>query len=100
MVTWKVETDYLRCSPNFYNKPRFDYVLVQTENKPVFAQLIFIFSVTIGQIKYPLALVQMFDAPTSQTQKDKDAGLFAFLHSLGKCLKYFLLDHSSGVHFW
>lgn len=53
-------------------------MLIQTVNRQIFAQLIFVFSITIGNIKYPLALVQPFDAPVShdQKQKDEDFGLF------------------------
>ena len=75
-VTWKEITDYLRCNPKFHNNPRYDCVMIQTTaSKPIFAQLIFVFSITIGNTKYPLALVQTFDAPITTTTKDKDIGL-------------------------
>ena len=50
---------------------------MQTTDKQIFAQLIFVFSLTIGKIKYPLALVQPLDATVSddQQEKDKDLGL-------------------------
>ena len=67
----------MRCSNNFHGNPRHDFVLVQTTDKQIFAQLIFIFTVTIGNVKYPLTLVQPFDAevPDDQKEKDEDLGL-------------------------
>ena len=67
-------TDYLRCNPKFHNQPRYDWVLIQTVDKQIFAQLVFVFSITIGNVKYPLALVQPFDAPVESLDKDKDLG--------------------------
>lgn len=75
-ITWRQETDYLRCSPKFHGNPRYDYVILQTDDKRIFAQLIFVFSITIGQTKYPLALVQPFDDPVESQEKDNDLGLF------------------------
>ena len=75
-VTWKTATDYLRCSPKFYGQPRYDYVIIQTVEKPIFGQLVFVFTITIGKYKYPLALVQPFDAPVDALEKDVDLGFF------------------------
>ena len=76
MVTWRMETDHLRCNPSFHHKPRYDYVILNTEDKPIFGQLILVFSITIGKIKYPLTLVQPFDALVEPKEKDKVAGLY------------------------
>ena len=38
--------------------------------------MVFVFSVTIGRTKYPLALVQPFDAPVQSLEKDEDLGFF------------------------
>ncbi|KIJ07738.1 hypothetical protein PAXINDRAFT_25695, partial [Paxillus involutus ATCC 200175] len=39
LVNWKLHTDYLQCSPSFYNAPRHDYVIVDSNNGPFFACL-------------------------------------------------------------
>ena len=75
-MTWKTATDYLRCSPKFYGQPHYDYVIVQTFQKPIFGQLVYVFSITIGTTKYPLALIQPFDAPVESLEKDADLGFF------------------------
>ena len=76
-VTWKQATDYLRCSENFHGRPRYDFVIVQTVEKRIFVQLIYIFTVTVSKVKYPLALVQPFNAlvPNDTVEKDRDLGL-------------------------
>ncbi|KAJ6524306.1 hypothetical protein B0H19DRAFT_1085294 [Mycena capillaripes] len=43
-----------------------------TTNKPIFAQLIYLFSCTVGDKSYPLALILPLDAPIGRvTRKDK-----------------------------
>ncbi|KAK0209572.1 hypothetical protein IW262DRAFT_1468837 [Armillaria fumosa] len=78
MVDWTTSTDYLRCSPNFYNHPRYDYLLVDSTERPFFAQLIMIFTCVIGGKPFPLALVQPVDQPagTVTEQVDKDLGFY------------------------
>ncbi|KIK83022.1 hypothetical protein PAXRUDRAFT_153339 [Paxillus rubicundulus Ve08.2h10] len=44
LVDWKLHTDYLRCSPSFYNAPRHDYVIVDSNNGPFFACLMLSFT--------------------------------------------------------
>jgi hypothetical protein len=76
-VTWKLMSDYLRCSPQFHNHPRYDHVLIRTTDKFIFAQLIYIFSSVVGDATYPLALIQPLDSPTGARRlKDKDLGFF------------------------
>ncbi|EGO19929.1 hypothetical protein SERLADRAFT_373989 [Serpula lacrymans var. lacrymans S7.9] len=80
-VDWRQYTDYLRCSPKFYNHPRYDCVLLQTTNGAIFARLVFVFTCSIDNATYLLALVQPYDAPTGQRRcKDKDLQLWR-LHS-------------------
>ena len=75
-VTWKAITDYLRCSPNFFNAPQDDYVLVNTVQGVLFAQLVFVFSIQISETIYPLALIQGFGpAKPSPAQLRKDTDL-------------------------
>ncbi|KAJ6554445.1 hypothetical protein B0H19DRAFT_1294201 [Mycena capillaripes] len=69
---WKPTVDYLRCNPKFHGHPRYDYVLVKTTDKPIFAQLIYLFSCAVGDKSYPLALILPLDAPIGRvTRKDK-----------------------------
>ena len=74
-VTWKAIVDYLRCSPCFYNAPRYDYVLVNTVQGVIFAQLVFVFTVNFLETVYPIALIQGFAKANSSaaiTKKDND----------------------------
>jgi hypothetical protein len=75
-VTWELVADYLRCSPQFHNHPRYDFVLVHTLDKLIFAQLIFAFSIVIGNDTYPIVLIQPLDAPPgSRSIKEKELNL-------------------------
>ncbi|KAK7041356.1 hypothetical protein R3P38DRAFT_2512397 [Favolaschia claudopus] len=47
LSTWTTATDYLRCSPKFHGQPRYDCVLVKTEQRPFFARLLYLFSCTV-----------------------------------------------------
>jgi hypothetical protein len=58
-VTWKTDTDYIRCSPKYHNYPRYDCVLLNTSNGPVFAQLVLVFVVVVDGKDYSIALVPM-----------------------------------------
>jgi hypothetical protein len=77
-VTWKIQTDHLRCSPEFHSRPRYDCVILQTHDGPIFAQLKFAFTVigNDGEI-IPIVLVQAFDKHLNYMfrQKDKDLEL-------------------------
>jgi hypothetical protein len=76
IVDFRCATDYLRCNPEFYGKPRYDCIAINTANGYIFAQLIFMFSCEVDRKKYPIALVQPFDAPIpNRSRKDKDLGL-------------------------
>ncbi|KAL1672401.1 hypothetical protein EV122DRAFT_224743, partial [Schizophyllum commune] len=93
-VDWRLTRDYLRCNPDFYTRPRFDYVLLSREQVMktrgqsagrdqgrnadpfVLAQLLYVFTCTIDGEDYPVALVQALDAPRGHTtKKEKDLGL-------------------------
>ncbi|KAJ7898508.1 hypothetical protein B0H13DRAFT_1884243 [Mycena leptocephala] len=72
MSDWKWTADYLRCNPKFHGHPRYDCVLVKTTDKPIFAQLLYMFSCTVENKSHPLALILPLDAPTGNTtRKDK-----------------------------
>ncbi|KAK0484117.1 hypothetical protein EDD18DRAFT_1361964 [Armillaria luteobubalina] len=78
MIDWTTSTDYLRCSLNFYNHPRYNYVLVDSMEHLFFTQLIMIFTCVISGKSFPLTLVQPFNQPvnTATEQLDKDLGFY------------------------
>ncbi|KAF8148377.1 hypothetical protein BJ912DRAFT_1125700, partial [Pholiota molesta] len=74
-VSSRAVTDYLRCSPNFNHQPRYDHVIVNTPQGPIFAQLVFTFTLKIAKQQYPIALIQPFERVKStgaQLKKDSD----------------------------
>ncbi|SJL14897.1 uncharacterized protein ARMOST_18373 [Armillaria ostoyae] len=77
-VDWNMCTDYLRCSPDFYNHPRYDCVIVEGSEGPFFAQIIMLFSCVVSGKSFPLALVHSFDEPVgaSNAKLDKDLGFY------------------------
>ncbi|KAK0215012.1 hypothetical protein IW262DRAFT_1300251 [Armillaria fumosa] len=77
-VDWNMCTDYLRCSPDFYNHPRYDCVIVKGLEGPFFAQTIMLFSCIVGGKSFPLVLVHPFDKPVgaSNAKLDKDLGFY------------------------
>jgi hypothetical protein len=69
--------DILRCNPDFYRRPRYDCVIVQTVSGFIFGQLIFIFECTLDKTTYTFALIHPFDAPIGpRRQKDIDLGFY------------------------
>ncbi|KAJ7471600.1 hypothetical protein B0H11DRAFT_2158977 [Mycena galericulata] len=74
---WMDETDYLRCSPSFHNRERYDGALVKTTAGNVFVRLIYVFTCTVEDKVYPFALVQALDVGTGQqSAKDKALGFY------------------------
>ncbi|KAJ7835622.1 hypothetical protein B0H13DRAFT_2240067 [Mycena leptocephala] len=69
MSDWKWTADYLRCNPKFHDHPRYDFVLVQTTDKPIFAQLLYMFSCTVEGKSHHFALIPPLDAPTGNVKK-------------------------------
>ena len=70
MVSWRQETDYLRCSPKFHGRPRYDCILFQKQEASLrrdqmhgkaFGRLLLLFTWEGFEEKYSLALVQPFD---------------------------------------
>ncbi|KAI0055128.1 hypothetical protein BV25DRAFT_1816053 [Artomyces pyxidatus] len=77
MVDWRQACDYLRCSPNFHNRPRYDCAILDTVAGPIFGRLLFLFIIEIGETTYPIALVHPLDAPFGPPQpQDLELGLF------------------------
>ncbi|PPQ82862.1 hypothetical protein CVT24_008300 [Panaeolus cyanescens] len=72
MVTWKTETDYLRCSPNFNKAPRYDCVMINSGTHiPDFAQLRLLFSFTVNNTPHLIAVVQYLDARPKVTPRTR-----------------------------
>lgn len=99
MVDWRQATDLLRCNPDFYNHPRYDHIVIQSDvatqlGNVIIAKLAFIFRVKFNNKAYDLALVRPLDKRVRQTPKDKDLrftrlkaqtpkeGRFIFLQSI------------------
>ncbi|KAF9494958.1 hypothetical protein BDN71DRAFT_1496133 [Pleurotus eryngii] len=99
MVDWRQATDLLRCNPDFYNHPRYDHVIIQSDvatqlGNVIIAKLAFIFRTKFNGKTYDLALVRPLDKHVRQTKKDKDLrftrlkpqtqkeGCFIFLQSI------------------
>ena len=76
VVDWYWRADILRTNPNFHNRPRFDFALVQINgNQCIFVQLIFLFSVEFNGRTLGLALVLPLDVPRSLTNRPRDVRL-------------------------
>ncbi|KAJ7500378.1 hypothetical protein B0H11DRAFT_2155479 [Mycena galericulata] len=74
---WADETDYLRCSPSFHNRERYDAAIVKTTAGNIFVRLIYVFTCTIEKKVYPFALVQALDVGIGQrSAKDKVLGFY------------------------
>ncbi|KAK0473824.1 hypothetical protein EDD18DRAFT_1368489 [Armillaria luteobubalina] len=77
VVDWCFTTNILRCSPNFHNRPRYNFVLLKTDQGPMFAQLVLVFECVVHGTTYPLMLVRPFgEAVGPITQKDRDLGFY------------------------
>lgn len=79
MVDWRQQTDYLRCNPQFYGHPRYDFVMFNTTSAvPVCAQLLLVFGCIVAGREHRLALVHTYDEKIparNRPKKDKDLGL-------------------------
>ncbi|KAI9440169.1 hypothetical protein F5148DRAFT_989133, partial [Russula earlei] len=68
--------DIVYCSPCFHGRERRDFVIVQTTNGCIFAQLLRIFSCSVPDQIFPICLVQPLDNPIhTPPAKDRDLRL-------------------------
>ncbi|KAI9455173.1 hypothetical protein BJY52DRAFT_1205065 [Lactarius psammicola] len=76
-VDWQQYLDYLYCSPGFHGRERHDFVILKTTTGFIFAQLVFIFTISVAERKYPLCMVRPLDIiPTGQSRvSDRDLRL-------------------------
>ncbi|KAF5346809.1 hypothetical protein D9757_013487 [Collybiopsis confluens] len=79
LETWRLTTDILRCNPSFHKRPRYDFMIFQSERGPVFAQLRYLFVCEVADRPYPIALIQAYRVLRSQSSHDKDLGLLRIL---------------------
>jgi len=75
VVDWGVKTDYLRCNPSFNKRPRYDFVIVDSQDGPAFAQLVFVFVCRVNKHDYHLALVQPLEKQARATTRSVDKHL-------------------------
>ena len=76
MVDWQDSVDLLRCNESFFHHPQYDYVLISTEGRCFFAQLLSLFQFQADTKSYSLALVRAYGTPSgSIRRKDRDLGL-------------------------
>ncbi|KAG1832600.1 hypothetical protein F4604DRAFT_1886959 [Suillus subluteus] len=79
-TTWKLATDYLRCSPSFHGHECRDCALIRTQDKDsndrnIFVKLLFVFKHTVGERTLDLALVLPMDASPRRRLLDRDLRL-------------------------
>ncbi|KAI0258015.1 hypothetical protein BC834DRAFT_975858 [Gloeopeniophorella convolvens] len=74
-VDWNQYIDLLYCNPSFHNKPRYDFVIVQTVGNCIFAQLLFLFTCSVFDQTFAVCLVRPLDAKLPANRpKDDDLG--------------------------
>ncbi|KAG1834628.1 hypothetical protein DFJ58DRAFT_670597 [Suillus subalutaceus] len=97
-ATWKLATDYLRCSPSFHGHKRRDCALIRTQDKDghdkyIFVKLLFVFKLTVCNRTLDLALVLPMDASPRQRLLDRDLRLTR-LRAQPAALSEFVTLHS------
>ena len=76
LETWQQATDYLRCNPLFYGQPRYDHAILATQDGEIFAKLLFMFSIMLEEVCYPIIMVKPLDGEVIVQDKDKDLGFY------------------------
>ena len=90
MVDWTTKTDFLRCNPNFWKNPRYDFAIANSLSQgQVFVRLVFLFTYQVGSSIHPLALVQALEKhPRQGAIKgiDKKLSIYRWkIHARGRC---------------
>lgn len=63
----------LRANPEFFHQPRYDFILIRAyDDVHLFAQLQYIFSVTIEEQTYYMALILPLDEPIPRHERSSD----------------------------
>ena len=77
IVDWQIKTDILRCNESFHSQPRYDHILVATENGHFFAHILRLFQIVMGNLTHSVAYVKLYCRPSGQVRrKGKDLGLY------------------------
>ena len=97
MVDWTTKTDFLRCNPNFWGHPRYDFAITNSSSQgKVFVHLVFLFTYQVGSSIHPLALVQALEKhPRPGTTKgiDKKLSIHRWnIHARNRC-EVIPMDH-------
>ncbi|PPQ74821.1 hypothetical protein CVT26_005455 [Gymnopilus dilepis] len=75
-VDWKINTNILRANPNFHNRPRYDYGIIQVlQDQHIFAQILYIFRFDYMGTVYNLALILPMDVPRTMQNRARDSTL-------------------------
>ncbi|OSC97911.1 hypothetical protein PYCCODRAFT_1418559 [Trametes coccinea BRFM310] len=77
-VDWKLETDYLRCSPSFYGSERYDHVIYKPSGEETYRfgclRLLIIYE--LRGTNYPIAYIEELDVVQGVRRRiDRDLGL-------------------------
>lgn len=80
MIYWRLTTDLLCANPDFHHQPRYNYVIIQASNTQViFAQILYIFGITLNNTEAHVALVLPFDETPDRQHHERDEAL-CFTH--------------------
>ena len=75
-VTWRQETNHLRCSRSFFGRERYDFILFKAdENTLQFGRLHHVFIYETDDVQHPLAFIDAFGTVLDRTELDIDLGL-------------------------
>ncbi|KAF8173786.1 hypothetical protein K438DRAFT_1908928 [Mycena galopus ATCC 62051] len=94
LSTWTSATDYLKCNAKFNGRPRYDCVMVKTEDKPFFARLLYLFSCMVEKQSHHFALILPMDAPTGRPSRIDKALRFLRVKSKPEKQSEFISVHS------
>ncbi len=78
LETWRLATDRLRCSPQFFGHPRYDGVIFQADEHGTlqFGKLKDVFIVEVADKKYPIAFIDAYHVVSGpRTTVDEALGL-------------------------
>ncbi|KAJ3519256.1 hypothetical protein NMY22_g13291 [Coprinellus aureogranulatus] len=74
LETGDMEENLLRCSPQFHGQPRFDAVMINTDEKDIYGRLLYLFVLKVGKDDegVPVALAIPYDGSVTKQQRRKD----------------------------
>jgi hypothetical protein len=58
---WVLKVDHLRCNPSFFDRPRYDCVIINGDPDIFWAQLLALFTFTVNGTQLSLAYVQPYE---------------------------------------